>query len=85
MTCLHAKNGAARCKPDINGDKEEMNASVSGMQYCSTCGGVEWSTKVDCVMDAQGAGVQTRVFLDRPSGRCASGLGGPMGCGLGEP
>ena len=23
------------------------------MQYRGTCGGVEWSTKVDCVMDAQ--------------------------------
>ena len=69
----------------ISTETRKMNASVSDVQYCGTCGGVEWSTKVDCVMDAQQLGVQTRVFLDRPSGRCASGAGGPMGCGLGEP
>jgi hypothetical protein len=55
------------------------------MQYGGTCGGVEWSTKVDCVMDAQQLGVQTRVLLDRPGGWCASGARGSMGRGLGEP
>jgi hypothetical protein len=69
-------------------ETRKMNASVSGMQYGGTCGGAEWSTEDDVCDGSRGstrAGVQTRVVLDRPSGRRISGAGGPMGFSLGEP
>ena len=51
---------------------ETRKIRMPAYQVCNTAvpaGELSGQQKVDCVMDAQELVVQTRVFLDRPSGR----------------